>query len=607
MWNARRRSGNSAAEAFLAVNSGQLAMGSLLTGTAGLVKGLPGTLLLNSPGNRVGIANLSGQTLTGNVAVDAGTLKLGGGNNTLTPNQFLIVAPGATLDLNGTSQFAFGTRGDGAAQQGNAGTFTNSGAGAAALILGADNGGVNFGGVIKQEAAAGAMNFFKGSGQTYNFYNANTYSGATVFAGGTNELRDGGTLANTSSIDLNYARLTFNDDVTFALANRVNLAAPITMRGGSLVYGNGRAQTETTQAVGNVTLVEGQNMIQAINGGTGVNSAVLTLASLARSGGSTATLRFPDANAPGTIGNSGRILITSPLTLSNNLIGPWAVVDREFASNIPTLGVGRLNQVGFAGYSVNFLNRQPLATDNIRATLNVPGLAVDTTVNTLAVNVNVPATTIDLGGRQLTLASGGLILAVNADNQTISLQNGTITSGAAGVGGDLYLHALNYAGANRTFTVSAGITNNGGGAVRLIKASGAVDAASDFLVLSGTSLNFGGSIVVGGATTAGSNTVIVTNATGITLGMAVTGNGLPAGEVVTGILGNTVTITTGTGVTTTAGNNTYTGGTVINGGNLLVGPGGNIPAGGITINGGDVSGVGTILQDVNGVITRRTP
>ena len=410
---------------------------------------------------------------------------------------------------------------------------------------------MNFGGVITQDPTKGPVSFLKGSNQTYNFYNANTYSGVTVFAGGINELRDGGALTATSAIALNYARLGLNDNSTFALANRVNGSAPITMRGGSLVY-TGRAQTETTQTVGAVSLAEGHNMIQSVAGGTGVNSAELTLASLTRPAGSSATLRFPD-NGLGLIGSNGRVVITAAPTLSRDLIGAWAVVDREFASYIPTLGVGALSQTGFAGYSTNFLNRQPLPTDNIRATLNVPGLAVDTTVNTLAVNTNVAAvggvpvpTIIDLGGKKLTLAGGGLILALNGDNQNITVQNGTITSTGPGVAGgsDLYLHQLNYGGNTRTFTVSAGIVDNGAGRVRLIEAAGAADTAigsanADFLTLSGT--------------------------------------------------------------------NTYTGGTVVNGGTVVIGstgniPAANIPANGLIIGGGEVSGLGSVFQDPGGTI-----
>ena len=672
-------------QAFVSVGSGTtLTIGSLLTGGNGLIKALPGTLQFNNPTNSAGYANLSAQTLTGNFTIGAGTVILKANqNNTLTPNQFLILGPGATLDLNGTSQFALGTRGDAAALQGNAGTFTNTSASQAALILGTDSGGFTFGGVITQGAGNGATSFFKGSSFGYNLSNASPYLGATVLAGGSNVLQDGGSIANTSSVDLNYARLTLNDNninassvaltgtttlnsalvtvpstsglsvgmsvsgtgipagefiaaistnqialttgslvqagtnaLTFSF-NRVNPTAPISMRGGSLAY-TGRAQTEGTQKLGAVTLFEGANTIQVVNGGTGVNSATLALTSLARSANSAATIQFPDNGTLGTLGNSANVTFSTlngtntvaAVAGNNNLLGPWAVVGREFASYIPTLGVGALNQTGFAGYSTNYLNLQPLSTDNIRATLSVPGLTTDTTVNTLAVNTLTAnanaAVTVDLGGKKLTLLGGGLILAANntnaAINQNITIQNGTLTSGALNVGGDLYVHALNYGGVNNTFILSANITNNGSGIVRLVEDSAAVDAATDFLMVAGTSLNFGGSLVVGASTTAGSNTVNVASVTGISIGMSVSGVGLPAGEVVTGISGNTVTLSTGTGVTTTGTNNTYSGGTVINGGTMLVGPGGNIPAGGITIGGGEVTGIGSLTQLAGGVI-----
>jgi hypothetical protein len=85
---------NANVQAYVAVNSGTLTISSVLTGGAGFVKDLPGTLVLSAPGNLAGVANLSGYLLTGNFAVNSGTVKLGGGaytgNNVLTPNQFLI-------------------------------------------------------------------------------------------------------------------------------------------------------------------------------------------------------------------------------------------------------------------------------------------------------------------------------------------------------------------------------------------------------------------------------------------------------------------------------------------------------------------------------------
>ncbi|MDI1314046.1 autotransporter-associated beta strand repeat-containing protein, partial [Prosthecobacter sp.] len=534
------------AQAYVAVAAGTtLTSNSLLNGGLGFVKDLGGTLILNAPNNLAGIANISGQTLTGNFIINAGTVVLGGGNNTLTPNQFLIVATGATLDLNGTSQFAFGTRGDSAALQGNAGTFTNSSLSKAALIFGADNGGFNFGGVITQEAGAGAMSFLKSSPQQYNFLNENTYSGATVFAGGVNVLTDGGMLTNTSSIGVNYAYFRLDDNVNFAQANRVRLGADITLKGGSLVY-QGRTQTESSQSVGNVILAEGYNMIQSANGGTGINSATFNISSLSRTAGSTATIRFPD-NGIGAIGNTGRILITTlngVLTstntgganinsggLVNGLIGPWAVVDREFASYITDYGVGRLNQTGFAGYSINTLNGTPIAADNIRVAASVGPLLSDTTISTLAINPSGALASIDLGGKKLTLQGGGLLMALSGPNRSIVIGNGTITAGTLNTDSDLYVHVLPYGQLGSSTVINADIQNNGTGKVRLIM-SGSDGQAN--LTLNGT--------------------------------------------------------------------NTYTGGTVINGGVLILGATGSLAGGGITVSGGYQSGSGIFVQTAGGLI-----
>ena len=356
-----------AIQGYAAVNaSSTLTIDSLLTGSAGFVESLAGNLVINAPANDAGIANISAQTLTGNFEVNSGTLKLGGGNNTLTPNQFLILSAGATLDLNGTSQYALGTRGDGAALQGNAGTFTNTNVNPAALIFGLDSGAVNFGGTITQGAGAGAMGFFKGSGQAYTFFNANTYSGPTIFAGGVNTLQDGGTLADTSSIDLNYSTLTLNDNGTFALANRVTTGATITMRGATLTT-TSRLNTASSQSLGAVVLDQGYNTITptltAPSAGQVGSGDCLLLSSLSRTLGSSSTLQIGGTNT-GTIGDSSQVLVTTlngvattPVVyasngsgLTNNIVGGWAESGNDFLTYIPGLGLAPLNQAGAAQY-----------------------------------------------------------------------------------------------------------------------------------------------------------------------------------------------------------------------------------------------------------------
>jgi hypothetical protein len=272
-----------------------------------------------------------------------------------------------------------------------------------------------------------------GTGTTLTTYSDNDYTGATMIAGGVLDLRDEGALSGTTHIDINFGQLTINNrDGRLNMDDRVNDAATIDMRGGTIVF-IARAHTTSSETLGDVTLVRGFNMIQAALATTvGVSATWLTLNSLQRSAGSTATLRFPDSPL-GLVGTSGHILINTLNGestavegggLTNNLIGPWAVVDREFASYIPTLGVGRLGQTGFAGYAPVSLNGtvltgSPQVTDNLRVTAVTPALVSVVTINTLTI-LNPVTMTLNLGGNTLTLAGGGLIMGARSDPEPAS-------------------------------------------------------------------------------------------------------------------------------------------------------------------------------------------
>jgi autotransporter-associated beta strand protein len=82
---------------------GDLMISSLLTGGNGVsaaqvsfVKGGPGVLTLQAPLSPV--VGMAATTLTGQTVVTQGTLRLAGGTNTLAPNNYLNVGPGATVD-----------------------------------------------------------------------------------------------------------------------------------------------------------------------------------------------------------------------------------------------------------------------------------------------------------------------------------------------------------------------------------------------------------------------------------------------------------------------------------------------------------------------------
>jgi autotransporter-associated beta strand protein len=534
-----------------------LTISSILNGGSqadrvGFVKAGAGTLTLSTP-----TVNLPGQTLFNGIlsnnmlnmqtVVNQGTLKLNGGLNTLGANNFVEVSPGGTLDLNATHQYVLGLFTDGSFN-GVANTVTaggsiiNSGATQSTLVTNSD--GRNWAGQI-------SGNIFynrAGTSSTTTMYTPQSYTGGTLVNGGTLSLRDYGALTQTSAIDISYAALTLDNTQGAFIPDRIRDGAAITMRGATMTF-NGRQQTASTETIGAVSVVEGFNFISNNNQGVAINSTELTVTSLSRPTSATGTIRFNGAN--GQIGSASRTIIgtingQSTATvgggLTNNIIGPWAVQDREWASHIPTLGIGQLTATGFAGYATSTLAGTPLSTDNIRVTATPTAMNAGKTIYTLN-NVFGGNTTVDLGGFALTLAGGGLGINPNADNITGTVQNGTITSTYAngiGSGTDLYLYHLAYGGTNRQGVLSAGIVDSSGSSPLRLVITDSETASSTIT---------------------------------------------PAGV----------------GRLTLSGNNTYTGGTVINGGNVVIGVGGVLPAtGGVTLNGA------SLIQMIGGQASRGT-
>ncbi|NBV53936.1 MAG: hypothetical protein EBR83_10540, partial [Verrucomicrobia bacterium] len=221
---------------------GNLTIGSTFNGgngtsnaAVGFVKAGDGTLTLSTPTSGIaGLTAMGVNTMSGQTVINGGTLKLNGGTNTLAANNYLEVGLGGSLDLNGTSQYVFGLFTDGAVA-GAGGTITSS-AGTGNLVVNQDNTGRNWAGTI-----SGSVNFTRSGQSTLTVYSPQTYTGATLLNAGTTTLRDAAKISGTSSIDLNYATLTLDNNVgTTDLADRVNDAAPIALRGATFNF-TGRA------------------------------------------------------------------------------------------------------------------------------------------------------------------------------------------------------------------------------------------------------------------------------------------------------------------------------------------------------------------------------
>ena len=182
-----------------------------------------------------------------------------------------------------------------------------------------------------------------GGAATTIFSNDNTYTGGTLINGGTLALTDQGKLSGTTSIGIHYATLSIGNTGTVDLTDRVNNSAGITLRGAGLAF-VGRALTASGETLGAVSAAEGLSTITlTAGGGTGINSADLTVAGFSQVANSGAMVNFTSASTLGTVGSQTRFNIsgTTPAslvtagTMVNNII-PWAVVGgTEFASYIP--------------------------------------------------------------------------------------------------------------------------------------------------------------------------------------------------------------------------------------------------------------------------------
>ena len=174
---------------------------------AGLTKGENGQLNLNAT------AFYTGQTV-----VNAGTLQLNAGTNTIYLQNYLEMGPSATLDLNGTSLIVTDLYNDSANDMPvTGGTVTSVSGTASTLVLNRDAANRQWTGNI-----AGNVTLVRGGPNTWQVQGNNSYNGPTLLTGGTTILRDYGALSGTSTVNVNDATLTLDDGGLTGQVNRVS-------------------------------------------------------------------------------------------------------------------------------------------------------------------------------------------------------------------------------------------------------------------------------------------------------------------------------------------------------------------------------------------------
>jgi autotransporter-associated beta strand protein len=430
---------------------GDLTISSALAGGNGLtnpnisfVKAGEGTLTIAPPISAINGLAAAGQgvnSMGGQFVLNQGTVKLGSLNAIQANNYFAPI--GGTLDLNGNSQLTFGTFTDSVVTNQGSNITTSTGAGH--LLINNDNSG-------RQLAArlTGNVSLTRSGLNTLNLWSVNTHTGTTTINGGSTVMYGDAAFTATTALNINSALLYLeNDNSNSANSNRINDAAVVNLRGGLLEL-RGRQQTALTENLGTVNLVAGgSQFIVAAGTLEGVN-AVISIADLNRSTGSVANFTTGLTNRV-TLGAINGVPTTDPTTLTNGILGGWAVIGtlaagtHHFASYSPTLGVGAMGTPGFQAYSNATTDATTLvgasATSNISldsATTFTHPVANDLTLNSLRF-ANQATQTIDIAaGKTLTLGTGGL-MAWSTQSHYVGLTDsvGNVTSG----GNELFLYA----------------------------------------------------------------------------------------------------------------------------------------------------------------------
>ena len=464
----------------------------------GLEKDGSGTLTIGIP------QLLNSRSLVCNdLLINGGTVKIGAGDFTLEPSlqttgitrQSIAVNPGSTLDLNGTKEVALLMSSNGASLYTmSGGLITNSSTTPATLYVDQDTTETYIGQINN---GAGTVTLDKVHTANLILTGSSNYTGPTTVRGGTLQLIDGGQLTGSTAIGLYYGTLDLSNAGLGHMTNRIPAGATVAMKGAIFQAEGAQGQFDSL-AVGTMNITQGFNQINMTGGSIG--RADLTITNLNVS--PNAVVQFannqlalplsdPTGLGPNTT-QATHVFITnlnlvghgSPVTLTNGMIGGWALVGDNFASYDPTLGVGPMGGANAYPVYSNALLTMAGPTDVINQGVSIGGVTTRTiyTLRTSAASTIAMASSTNT----LTIASGGF-----STSSATYFNNGKLTAGtAADTAATLYMNTV--AG---TTQVNSRIVNNGSGLLTLVK-SGA--GTLSLTGLGGNAAYTGGTVVNGG-------------------------------------------------------------------------------------------------------------
>jgi autotransporter-associated beta strand protein len=440
----------------------------------------------------------------------------------------------------------------------------------------------------------------QGSG-TVTLSNSNTYSGDTTINAGTIIITNNNGLGSTVGSTTIAAGATLDLQNTSALAEALSINGGIlvTTVGTSLISGNIVLTADSTVAVSGTELTA-SGIVSGSYGISKIGSGVLTLSNNNTYTGST-TVAAGTLNVTGTLADSTAVTVASGATYivaANDTIASLAgagntvlnanlifgnAIDTTIAGIIS--GAGSLTKAGSSTVALSNNNTYTGSTTVAAGTLNVTGTLADSTAVTVASGatyiVAANDTIASLAGAGNTVLNANLIFG-NAIDTTIA----GIISGAG---------SLTKEGSS-TVTLSGANTYSGDTVINagtlLLGASDVIANTSNVIVNGGT-LDLGVYSDTVGAITVGMNGGSIISSTGVLTGSSYTLNNTNPALISARLAGSASLIQAGSGITTLSGDNSYTGGTFINAGTLIVAADANLGSalGSISFNGGTLNSI----------------
>nr|HAF2590185.1 autotransporter outer membrane beta-barrel domain-containing protein [Salmonella enterica] len=543
-----------------------------------LIKQGAGTLILNAENTYTGGTTISGGTLvatnvdalgSGDVTDDA-TLELNTGgtfDNAISGSGQVVKSGDKMLTLSGANSYTGGTTISG-------GTLV------ASNVEALGTGDVTNNATLELNTGGDFINNIGGTGRveksgddTLTLSGSNTYTGGTTISGGTlvaNDVNALGTgdVTDNATLELNTSgtfdnvisgsgQVVKSGDKTLTLSGSNTYTGGTTINDGTLIASNVEAL-----GTGDVT----DNATLELNTGGTFDNAISGSGQVVKSGDETLTLSGANSYTGGTLISSGTLVANDVNALGTGDVTDNAVLELNTGGDFDN-AISGSGQVVKSGDETLTLSGTNSYTDG---TTISSGTLIATSVDALGSGDVTDNATLELNtGGDFDNAISGSGQVVKSGDETLTLSGAnSYTGGTTISGGTLVASNVEALGTGDVTDNAVLELNTGGDFDNAISGSGQVVKSGDeTLTLSGTNSYTGGTTISGG-------TLVASNVEALGSG-DVTDNATlemnTGGDFDNAISGSGNVVKSGADTLTLSGNNSYSGGTVINDGTLIAG------------------------------------